>query len=108
MKVSCEVIKDLLPLYMDDVCSDESRQLVMEHLAECVGCRLEMEEMRSELPVDTQTQNLRDAQAVKNLSKKWKRSMLKAFAKGVVIALIVAVAIAFLLLFIADSRLFQY
>ena len=30
MKYQCEVIKDLLPLYIDDVCSKESRKLILE------------------------------------------------------------------------------
>ena len=38
-KKSCELIKDLLPLYVDDVCSEESRKMVTEHLASCGNCR---------------------------------------------------------------------
>jgi len=38
MKNSCEVIRDLLPLYADDACSNESRKMVEEHLAECPEC----------------------------------------------------------------------
>ncbi len=43
MKYSCEVIKDLLPLYIDGCCSPKSRQLVEEHLEECLSCKLEWE-----------------------------------------------------------------
>lgn len=38
MKINCNIIRDLLPLYADQVCSDESRELIDEHLAECRGC----------------------------------------------------------------------
>ncbi|MBQ3389019.1 MAG: zf-HC2 domain-containing protein, partial [Thermoguttaceae bacterium] len=38
MKINCSVIRDLLPLYADEVCSEESRGLVQEHLQECPGC----------------------------------------------------------------------
>ena len=38
MKTDCDVIRDLLPLYADDVCSDASRQLVEEHLKDCPVC----------------------------------------------------------------------
>ena len=31
-KISCDVIKDLLPLYKDRVCSEKSMDLVEEHL----------------------------------------------------------------------------
>lgn len=39
MKLSCSVIEDLLPLFSDQVCSEESRKLVEEHLQECEKCR---------------------------------------------------------------------
>ncbi len=38
MKTDCEVIRDLLPLYADDACSEQSRALVEEHLDECPAC----------------------------------------------------------------------
>lgn len=38
MKTDCEIVRDLLPLYVDDICSEKSRELVDEHLAECAEC----------------------------------------------------------------------
>lgn len=38
MKLSCEIIKDLLPLYEDGVCSEKSREAVKEHLDTCKDC----------------------------------------------------------------------
>jgi hypothetical protein len=35
----CEIVEDLLPLYVDGVCSQESRNLVSQHTAECASCR---------------------------------------------------------------------
>ena len=39
MKYPCDLIRDLLPLYQDGVCSEESRAAVEEHLRECPSCR---------------------------------------------------------------------
>lgn len=39
MKYSCELIKDLLPLYQDEVCSEESAEIIEEHLKQCPECR---------------------------------------------------------------------
>ena len=36
--ITCEVIRDLLPLYVDDVLSSDSRAIVAEHLESCEGC----------------------------------------------------------------------
>ena len=38
MKVPCDVIRDLLPLYADEACSEESGKMVEEHLQECPDC----------------------------------------------------------------------
>ena len=36
---NCDIVKDLLPLYADDVCSGESRKAVEEHLNSCPDCK---------------------------------------------------------------------
>lgn len=38
-KVRCDVIQDLMPLYIEYMCSAESRKLVEAHMAECESCR---------------------------------------------------------------------
>lgn len=60
VKISCEIIKDLLPLYSDGVCSPESRQAVDEHLSGCPECRaiykqLNRNEIDRALSVETET-----------------------------------------------------
>lgn len=47
MKVHCDVIQDLLPLYIDQACSEESRKLVEEHLSECGDCMKMLEMMKN-------------------------------------------------------------
>ena len=44
--MNCNVIKDLLPLYLDQCCSQESAALVSEHLDLCEGCRKTYDQMR--------------------------------------------------------------
>lgn len=39
MKLSCEIVQDLMPLLEDDVCSEQSRRAIEEHLQECEKCR---------------------------------------------------------------------
>ena len=48
MKITCNIIEDLLPLYVDDMVSEDSRQLVEEHLKTCPACRKMQEEMMRE------------------------------------------------------------
>ena len=39
LNITCDIIADLLPLYHDGVCNENSRIAVAEHLAECDTCR---------------------------------------------------------------------
>ena len=48
MKITCNIIEDLLPLYVDDMVSEDSRKLVEEHLKGCPDCRKMQEEMMRE------------------------------------------------------------
>ena len=39
MSKPCEVIQDLLPLYVDGACSESSVEIIKEHLESCPECR---------------------------------------------------------------------
>lgn len=42
MNVTCDIIKDLLPLYAEDMVSQDSKKLVDEHLCSCDSCTKEL------------------------------------------------------------------
>lgn len=44
--MNCNVIRDLIPLYLDECCSEESRLLVEEHTAQCADCKALLEEVK--------------------------------------------------------------
>lgn len=56
MKLDCEVIRDLLPLYAEHMASPASTALVEEHLRECEACRAELEQMQLPVPVQPEPQ----------------------------------------------------
>lgn len=75
MKVDCEIIQDLLPLYIDDVCSTKSKFVVEEHVSECSRCK----ELLSKLDNQTVTQELsieKNRVIEKHLEKEKKRSTM--------------------------------
>ncbi len=47
-KSQCRIVQDLLPLYYDRVCSEDSRKLVEQHLAECADCKKIYEELNDD------------------------------------------------------------
>ncbi|HWQ70811.1 MAG TPA: zf-HC2 domain-containing protein [Desulfitobacteriaceae bacterium] len=97
MKISCEIIKDLLPLYHDGVCSNDSKTIVEEHLAYCDSCKAELQAMEDTLFVNNAEQNLHEAEAVKKLSKRWKKGMVRSLLKGILITVVIIALVAIVL-----------
>lgn len=101
MNISCDIIRDLLPLYHDGVCSEDSRRAVEEHLTHCEGCRNELAAMDSELSLADRAENLSEAEAVIKLSQRWKKGMIKSVLKGALLTLVtLALVLAVLYIFI--------
>ena len=47
MSKQCEIVQDLLPLYVDGACSEASAEMIKEHLDVCADCRAIYEQMLS-------------------------------------------------------------
>lgn len=90
MRLSCEVIKDLLPLYHDKVCSKESSFLIEEHLAECSQCSDELQKIKASLEKPNDLDG--GIKVMENISARWKRDRRVSFTKGSMIVSILATA----------------
>lgn len=90
--ISCDMAKDLIPLYSEGLCSEESRLAVENHLSECESCRKLLE-----LPIEQENgQHIPDKDNIfKKLNRKMKRSKLWIIALSVILVLIVG-AVGFL------------
>lgn len=102
-KINCNIINDLLPLYVDEVVSDDTKVLVENHLANCESCREKAEKMADsiKMPVSEKVTS-----AEKNIIKKAKRTF---FNKKVIVAVtsaVVAIAIIFGLYWAANCIYF--
>lgn len=49
MDVTCNVIEDLLPLYADGICSEDTKTIIEHHIAVCSECREKLEAMTAKL-----------------------------------------------------------
>ena len=47
----CNIVSDLLPLYADDACTEESKQIVEEHIKECADCARTLEAMKEPVEI---------------------------------------------------------
>ena len=87
MSVSCEIIRDLLPLYLDGVCSDESRKMVEEHLLSCDTCKEEQKIMA--VDINTVADHADDKKIAKAAAAAWKKRKKKSFLTGLIVTLAV-------------------
>lgn len=54
MKYKCEMVRDLMPLCVDDAASETSKKVVVEHIAECKECVEYYNKMVNEIPINTE------------------------------------------------------
>lgn len=45
----CCIVQDLIPMYIDNLASIESRQYIEEHIRECYKCKNILEKMQTDL-----------------------------------------------------------
>ena len=86
MNVKCDVIRDLLPLYMDGLVSEETKALVDEHLEHCEDCRKYLAEMKDaeEMPRQEFVEEMKPLKKIK------RKAMLNRIALVVVALALVA------------------
>ena len=92
---NCEIIRDLLPLYADEICSESSKQLVEEHIAACESCKNELEDYRYNTGIDND--EIDEKQAIQNFSKKLKKSNLKKTVISVVLCLTLIFSVGYIM-----------
>lgn len=91
MKNECNIIADLLPLYVEDMVSDGTREFVQEHIYQCEQCEKQLELLKSGMPIENEQQELENP--VKTMKKIEKKIGRKRAYTGVISALISAVII---------------
>ena len=90
---NCDLIRDLLPLYAEDMCSEESRQTVAAHLAECAECNAMLRKMNTEIHVKADD----DIAVIKRIKRRIR--IEKTVIAGVVtVALLIVLYLLFFIL----------
>ena len=90
MKQECEVVRDLLPLYIEKIASPASCALVEQHLAGCEACRTALEQMEKPVPVQPELQP--DA-PLRGIRKSLQKKSVRAAAAAVLMVLCAVVLV---------------
>ncbi len=76
MRNECNIIRDLLPLYVENMVSSDTADFVEEHIKNCEVCRKEYERIKEPQP----TQKISDAAPLLKLSRKMKVKRIQTIA----------------------------
>ena len=80
MKLPCDIVQDLLPLYEDDLCSQATREAVEEHLRECETCGKQhtavQELTEPEVVVEPRQEKKAVAKSFKKIRDRWIASIV--------------------------------
>ena len=80
MKIQCEIIRDLIPLMEDDVCSEQSKAAVLEHIKKCEECRRIYENAKIQpafvLTVDEKKEKEAVNKGFKKIKRKYRASLI--------------------------------
>lgn len=111
MKNECSIIRDILPLYIENMVSEETNEFIKEHLEKCPKCAAELEVMKAGTKVDelsAETKNTLESEVEKSLKSIRKKFRKKTFRVALVIAAIIAavfITVSILLHFFPVYRL---
>ena len=54
-KMNCNIINDMLPLYLEGICSEETVEMVETHMKDCENCRKDLEYMKQNITIPETT-----------------------------------------------------
>jgi len=99
MKDNCQMVRDLLPLYAENVASEESGKFVEAHLEDCETCRNHLKALQAALPEEsrkmTEEEEALFQQKVRELLRKRRRRMLRNVLAGIVIGAVLLLAFVY-------------
>lgn len=72
--MNCNIVKDLIPLYIDGCCSKESERVVEEHLKDCSECKKLFEEMKEPTDIIVTSESPKAFSRIND----WKASVLQS------------------------------
>lgn len=75
-RLPCELIKDILPLYMEQLTSDVTNSQIEEHLKTCEACRSVLESMREPVEESVDTEEVQEIDFLKRTRQKTRRVIL--------------------------------
>lgn len=95
--MKCNIARDLLPLYFDDLCSEETREQLEEHMRHCEECRRLQDSLAADQQPESGEEWDRSIAPLKKIRKKMRKK------NG-----LIAICVVFLILLAAGTSVLTY
>jgi putative zinc finger protein len=93
-KNNCNIIKDIIPLYIDDIVSDDTREFVEEHLEHCSNCRKEVAILQKNINWESENElHLQEAQTLKAFKKKWRNNKILIAGGSAILTIVILLSL---------------
>ena len=103
MKFNCSIVEDLLPLYLEDMCSEDSKAALEEHLQGCPACREKLARMKNS-DIIPQVKKHESKFPITDYAKKVKRHRIRVGLFVAFISMMAACILALCFLTISDMH----
>lgn len=97
--ISCSIVRDLLPVYIDQLTSEETNFIIENHLKTCSNCSKERDEMMEQVEIDTISQN-------HNLKKYLGKTKMMYLLRGIFLSIgIIGIVVTFIVDLAVNKKL---
>jgi len=88
-EIKCTIIQDLLPLYVDDIVSNDTKELIEQHLKTCQTCQKEYQQMTETLYIPIENK----VTLFEKINKKWQRKKIILIGGSILTTLLLCLAV---------------
>ena len=86
--MDCDIIRDLLPLYADNLISEASSRCIKEHTARCPACQKLLNEMTAPLEPEPEDEERRVMRILQEQRKKQRRKTILGYLSVILIVIL--------------------
>ena len=102
-KNECNIVRDLMPLVLDRAASDESRELVEDHIGVCEECRKQYDAMKADLPEGIRAEYEAEQKQFTDALKTVRKTKIRRRVRVIALAALICMAAALAGLFAYDA-----
>ena len=102
MRNECSIVRDILPLYIEDLVSDDTASFVEEHLKNCSECQKELAKLKATAEIETVSKEImfahqEEAAPLRTLKRKLRRKQIVSMVLSFIVAAVFIGSGAFIL-----------